>query len=261
MGSSPLARGGPSRLHYTHAHARLIPARAGRTSRKYCWLSVSGAHPRSRGEDASSLTITVRWTGSSPLARGGPGSRCPGPRCPGLIPARAGRTPGRSARHPRSRAHPRSRGEDSACVVVDQPRQGSSPLARGGHRQPVDQLDRRGLIPARAGRTPSVRSPAGCSRAHPRSRGEDGRFCELNDPALGSSPLARGGPPAVPRRWGSPGSSRSRGEDGNASYHSIGRAGSSPLARGGPGARSSRRTSHGLIPARAGRTSPTTCAP
>ncbi len=91
-GSSPLARGtlstGTSRVEII----RLIPARAGNTTRRYHHLPPSSAHPRSRGEHLRSCARSVLKRGSSPLARG---TRwllacCIARRR--LIPARAGNT-------------------------------------------------------------------------------------------------------------------------------------------------------------------------
>ena len=50
-GSSPLTRGKRSSLLATPTANRLIPAHAGKTSRRRSRLSSTGAHPRSRGEN------------------------------------------------------------------------------------------------------------------------------------------------------------------------------------------------------------------
>ena len=49
-GSSPLARGTPLRTSPEMQALRLIPARAGNTSARWCSRSPTPAHPRSRGE-------------------------------------------------------------------------------------------------------------------------------------------------------------------------------------------------------------------
>ncbi len=135
--------------------------------------------------------------------------------------------------------------------------------------------ERPGLIPARAGRTPiPARSTRG-TRAHPRSRGEDGPGARPAHPDWGSSPLARGGhrrerrgprargliPARAGRTWGvieenwsGRAHPRSRGEDGSSHALHTSRSGSSPLARGGRTAPHLHRCGAGLIPARAGRT-------
>ena len=72
----------------------LIPARAGSTRSRMSRRLPLGAHPRSRGEHAEWLGKVLGPAGSSPLARG---ARTATPRMnstDGLIPARAGSTPG-----------------------------------------------------------------------------------------------------------------------------------------------------------------------
>ena len=51
LGSSPLTRGKRLRTDDWHDSSRLIPAHAGKTSRRRSRLSSTGAHPRSRGEN------------------------------------------------------------------------------------------------------------------------------------------------------------------------------------------------------------------
>ncbi len=173
MGSSPLARGGPTLRPNTCPRPGLIPARAGRTK-----PSISGAvHPG----------------GSSPLARGGLLGPEPALGKERLIPARAGRTA--TATQPTSSpwAHPRSRGADRKSVRAPRPGRGSSPLARGGHRASATCSPSSGLIPARAGRTSRTCVRRRSRGAHPRSRGADGERQSNGRPTTGSSPLARGG--------------------------------------------------------------------
>ncbi len=172
-GSSPLARGGLRRGRLESRVGRLIPARAGRTHRSRRARAGRSAHPRSRGADSTTIIGTTGKAGSSPLARGGHQDPPRADRRDGLIPARAGRTPGCSAGHRAGRAHPRSRGADSMRMFLDRRDEGSSrsrgadlsfagplrheggssPLARGGPPgTPTADRGRR-LIPARAGRT------------------------------------------------------------------------------------------------------------
>ena len=112
-GSSPLTRGKRKGYCYDVRHSRLIPAHAGKTSKRAAQRRGDGAHPRSRGENA----------GGRPIRR-------PAPR---LIPAHAGKTNclrGRSVRSPGS--SPLTRGK-----------RGAEARPPGGHR----------LIPAHAGKT------------------------------------------------------------------------------------------------------------
>ena len=69
-GSSPLTRGKRAPVITPYGSGGLIPAHAGKTrSRIYSGRSV-WAHPRSRGENWSSLLVHFLFEGSSPLTRG-----------------------------------------------------------------------------------------------------------------------------------------------------------------------------------------------
>ena len=69
---------------------------------------------------------------------------------------------------------------------------GSSPLTRG-KPLPLGLLDeRRGLIPAHAGKTMWWLGGSAHGAAHPRSRGENGPTSYAGNITVGSSPLTRG---------------------------------------------------------------------
>ena len=171
-GSSPLARGLPR-----------CPV---------CGTGTARDHPRSRGVYRPSGPPTRRPAGSSPLARGllSLAPRCA--RCARIIPARAGFT----GRYPRQRTsdrdHPRSRGVYPCSRTKSRMRSGSSPLARGLRRGGVDGVGAEGIIPARAGFTPTAGSPCGRWPDHPRSRGVYSCTRRRSTARPGSSPLARG---------------------------------------------------------------------
>ena len=130
--------------------------------------------------------------GSSPLTRGKRrlGRRTRG--TPGLIPAHAGKTATPRQEPAASPAHPRSRGENGGSSVGRAGYPGSSPLTRGklGGGRPGRIHCR--LIPAHAGKTDRTRAHRASARAHPRSRGENGRVVPFRDHLRGSSPLTRG---------------------------------------------------------------------
>ena len=191
-GSSPLARGLRARRRISPGTSRIIPARAGFTlPARPPGLGVED-HPRSRGVYASLDAGDPLAVGSSPLARGlrrvAEHSRNP----VGIIPARAGFTPG--SRSPRTTLwdHPRSRGVYGGSLNTPGTLLGSSPLARGlrrgqGHRgQPC------GIIPARAGFTLTRSSLPQATGDHPRSRGVYPMTAFIGTRIRGSSPLARG---------------------------------------------------------------------
>ena len=172
-GSSPLARGLRERLARGLERIRIIPARAGFTSRRSPRTTLSRDHPRSRGVYAAETAATAMTQGSSPLARGLPDQRMPEFKAhgssplargllehdsrrqepSGIIPARAGFT----ARHVRLLGrvpdHPRSRGVYESSVPHLTPEAGSSPLARGLREYERVACRQHGIIPARAGFT------------------------------------------------------------------------------------------------------------
>ena len=191
-GSSPLARGAQNVPDQHYVLIGLIPARAGSTPNLPAYRSLPRAHPRSRGEHTSVTVPSLMCMGSSPLARGAPITAPTLLAQIGLIPARAGSTTRLASPLSRARAHPRSRGEHTPSELNSMDAKGSSPLARGALLDFVHRIQRRGLIPARAGSTPARVSRRPRRRAHPRSRGEHMLENVSTDLLWGSSPLARG---------------------------------------------------------------------
>ena len=194
----------------------------------------------------------------------------------GLIPAHAGKTPGRAGASRRSGAHPRSRGENLFVASLGADRRGSSPLTRGKLGKPDGAGIFGGLIPAHAGKTCSIIKAKVAAWAHPRSRGENQDENIINLSKQGSSPLTRGKLARAERRRGgerlipahagkteatalvseaNTAHPRSRGENGAACAVAAGLGGSSPLTRGKPCAGVSGFAGWGLIPAHAGKTS------
>ena len=253
-GSSPLARGTPHSTSRGARQSRFIPARAGNTAGISVTASSSTVHPRSRGEHSRPAPGYPWGAGSSPLARGTPGTDVPGHNTNRFIPARAGNT--RQVRRQRydSAVHPRSRGEHGLSPHPHPMRPGSSPLARGTRVRCAARDTIQRFIPARAGNTDSPRIHTLCDPVHPRSRGEhdfpdiDGFHApgssplargthfftvSISHPQYGSSPLARGTRPRPRFRFPlitvHP---RSRGEHRGCMDAEPGAPGSSPLARG-----------------------------
>ena len=132
-GSSPLARGLPPASGRRRCRPRIIPARAGFTPQPHHRAPERRDHPRSRGVYSCVSNVCVAMVGSSPLARGLPGTCCSPKRSAGIIPARAGFTIFRDPLPIVLRDHPRSRGVyGGECITVTLVG-GSSPLARGLH--------------------------------------------------------------------------------------------------------------------------------
>ena len=153
---------------------------------------ITGAHPRSRGENLPTRGEPVRYPGSSPLTRGKRLNRVAVLVDQGLIPAHAGKTSRAPSSVDHSGAHPRSRGENRFDRMRLNPRQGSSPLTRG--KQPLQdrRAQRHRLIPAHAGKTWVTASESLSGKAHPRSRGENEDCVGVLQCEVGSSPLTRG---------------------------------------------------------------------
>ena len=170
-GSSPLARGLPTTPRSLPGRTRIIPARAGFTSRPVRQCLLFRDHPRSRGVYDPSGCDRETSSGSSPLARGLPTTATSPPVRRGIIPARAGFTPPPGAPIVGPGDHPRSRGVYSFVFCSYVRSTGSSPLARGLRVVDARQDGLRGIIPARAGFTASLpRRDCGLGD-HPRSRG------------------------------------------------------------------------------------------
>ena len=193
-GSSPLTRGKRNVPRGEVQSLGLIPAHAGKTALDTDPGLRAGAHPRSRGENGTRVSLELLSWGSSPLTRGKRGSRDHRPDARGLIPAHAGKTSMVSARPPPSGAHPRSRGENHEGTEIVGFIVGSSPLTRGKLLCRLLALRRHGLIPAHAGKTKGRRLSGRGMGAHPRSRGENYISLRLNGHRGGSSPLTRGKP-------------------------------------------------------------------
>ena len=135
LGSSPLTQGKRCMILPTGRPVRLIPTHAGKTAGSFPEWSPFGAHPRSRGENASAVSAAYPASGSSPLTRGKQAASrgcCVAAR---LIPAHAGKTTSTATRACFAWAHPRSRGENERPSFLRSPQLGSSPLTRGkpGH--------------------------------------------------------------------------------------------------------------------------------
>ena len=152
-GSSPLARGLLAIAANAIREARIIPARAGFTSRDAGQSGFDADHPRSRGVYMAQRPGGASIMGSSPLARGLRNVFHRVRTHSGIIPARAGFTCVVARAIFDRNDHPRSRGVYVRILLRGLRRGGSSPLARGLLHcdKWVDCANR--IIPARAGFT------------------------------------------------------------------------------------------------------------
>ena len=152
-GSSPLTRGKRGTQMNPLTPIRLIPAHAGKTSNAAFGGAGCSAHPRSRGENRSTMSAPRGIVGSSPLTRGKQSRRLRARRRRRLIPAHAGKTTTGISRSNEDTAHPRSRGENGGVLLEGCQDSGSSPLTRGKPKNQNSSQFLSRLIPAHAGKT------------------------------------------------------------------------------------------------------------
>ena len=227
------------------------------------------------GENQTGVLNAAKQAGSSPHVRGKPGLDEGRREGAGLIPARAGKTEMSLMEPKGDTAHPRACGENRIMGIPRTRVAGSSPRVRGKPPDPRRPSGRRGLIPARAGKTSTRPPPRGASWAHPRACGENLTGMMTHWPDSGSSPRVRGKPyaqrlrglalglipacagktpRAAPMFANAPAHPRVCGENLTPVIEALVPVGSSPRVRGKRSrtGQSSRRP--GLIPARAGKT-------
>ena len=191
-GSSPRVRGKLTpRVDPPPAHG-LIPACAGKTYGCRTRGRRLRAHPRVCGENHPALGNTITEAGSSPRVRGKLVPGAPFSRPDGLIPACAGKTYVDIVGVVGYRAHPRVCGENTRMPRPERFSAGSSPRVRGKPHHVHERTSARGLIPACAGKTPSLQARRRWNRAHPRVCGENANTIGTMNPVGGSSPRVRG---------------------------------------------------------------------
>ena len=178
-GSSPHARGLQMSNRSGVVKGGIIPARAGFTSSCIPPWRLGGIiparagftcdderddrddvdHPRTRGVYVETVDDPVELLG--------------------IIPARAGFTPTSTSRRRPNGDHPRTRGVYVMVIIFLLGSGGSSPHARGLPIPDVDLMRRQGIIPARAGFTPTATPCSGPRSDHPRTRGVYGQLPDV----------------------------------------------------------------------------------
>ena len=260
---------------YSRGGAGSSPRVRGKHRRRPPRSAVGAAHPRACGENADLVTPTGREKGSSPRVRGKRLRARHADPLRGLIPARAGKTRNGSGLGCDPWAHPRACGENVERLGGSFETLGSSPRVRGKHHGADRRRPRRGLIPARAGKTMDACSRALLSSAHPRACGENFDNVGKDIPFMGSSPRVRGKQPRpgptrrpprliparagkTPSHWGTrirvTAHPRACGENQTNAMAMQELGGSSPRVRGKHLGGDFEAPQFGLIPARAGKT-------
>ena len=131
LGSSPRVRGKREEHRRDLRDPRLIPARAGKTVRRWASGTATRAHPRACGENEYDDQGGPSRFGSSPRVRGKLYASGFPKNVNGLIPARAGKTTPATHTTSARRAHPRACGENAMSVSSKPAIPGSSPRVRG----------------------------------------------------------------------------------------------------------------------------------
>ena len=275
FGSPRRGRGKPADLGGHDPARQLIPACAGKTGGRPVRGFGFWARPRVCGENLIPTGALTPLGGSSPRVRGKPPKPAASASSTGLIPACAGKTGLRSALRKPTRAHPRVCGENRASIARATSTLGSSPRVRGKRDLGAPLRERRGLIPACAGKTGRRTSRRSRTTAHPRVCGENDTMSPGEYTRAGSSPRVRGkrrhsGDRGLPvrlipacagktgfgggrsRRWRA--HPRVCGENAAGVYLMYRRRGSSPRVRGKRAGGGARGGACGLIPACAGKT-------
>ncbi len=222
--SSPHARGCSALSAGRPTDWEVVPARAGVFRLRCCSPATPASRPRTRGGVPVERYRSELDRESSPHARGCSQDLRDAVEARDVVPARAGVFPTTGARVSPSRSRPRTRGGVPWARLVDAPRGGSSPHARGCS----DHARRYGgvglVVPARAGVFPRAPGIGGAPSSRPRTRGGvPPASLDLIDD-VESSPHARGcsplgllrtrSAPVVPARAGVFRPRRCRGLEG-----------------------------------------------
>ena len=110
----------------------------------------------------------------------------------GIIPARAGSRAVAVVDPSLYQDHPRACGEQMYPCQRLTELPGSSPRVRGAAEHRLDQRGQDGIIPARAGSSPTARTWRPARRDHPRACGEQYGTYQVERDGMGSSPRVRG---------------------------------------------------------------------
>ena len=153
---------------------------------------MRAAHPRVGGENANPKSPSNCQQGSSPRGRGKQRLLRRDDAQDGLIPAWAGKTHLAYRTARAPWAHPRVGGENSLVIEHSPTVQGSSPRGRGKRFDRANHAGDAGLIPAWAGKTQWGWCHSVPSRAHPRVGGENSPCSSNTRSPTGSSPRGRG---------------------------------------------------------------------
>ena len=191
-GSSPRVRGKRLLAFFVMTGCRIIPARAGQTSRPCSLPRISSDHPRACGANIELGFYGVLYCGSSPRVRGKRWIQRQSRQIKRIIPARAGQTPCACRGLGQAPDHPRACGANPVRHRRQLAQSGSSPRVRGKLLHHKIHYGALRIIPARAGQTCSWRCRPCRKPDHPRACGANPCQCLQAHDSSGSSPRVRG---------------------------------------------------------------------
>ena len=192
MGSPPQVRGKPYVYSSVNKSFRITPAGAGKTVYERRIRGPLRDHPRRCGENISTGSIITSFTGSPPQVRGKPGIYKISDTEDRITPAGAGKT-----RFPQQlilfcQDHPRRCGENGFVACGYNIVAGSPPQVRGKLPIDLNEIAKKRITPAGAGKTICTGPNNATFRDHPRRCGENLFDSLFAVRLVGSPPQVRG---------------------------------------------------------------------
>ena len=193
-GPSPRGRGNLRPEAAAHFAIGSIPAWAGKPEACCRSCPSTWVHPRVGGETPRPPVAVMIWSGPSPRGRGNRGLRHERMDLQRSIPAWAGKPWCATVGAVAVRVHPRVGGETRLAEIEALLEPGPSPRGRGNRLRRAGVPQRRGSIPAWAGKPPAASQSGSRAGVHPRVGGEtkNGWGCKCY--TRGPSPRGRGNP-------------------------------------------------------------------
>ena len=193
-GSPPRVRGKVRFPMLMILSARITPACAGKSWRRWCWRATGKDHPRVCGEKTHFTYEEYSYMGSPPRVRGKASPSSSSPYLWRITPACAGKSlhSGLWRLGVGQMDHPRVCGEKPPEQKAGRLEAGSPPRVRGkGHRRQIIAMIM-GITPACAGKSPRGRIRPPQARDHPRVCGEKPARAAAAANQRGSPPRVRG---------------------------------------------------------------------
>ena len=152
-GSPPRVRGKAPTLSASSVNMGITPACAGKSELQYEMLSRLRDHPRVCGEKSGNVILNFIGLGSPPRVRGKVRAAIHEMGVYGITPACAGKRGSARVSSRSLRDHPRVCGEKTGLSQTDFAYRGSPPRVRGKAEIAEQEVFKRGITPACAGKS------------------------------------------------------------------------------------------------------------